>query len=56
MAISIIKRDQTVRQLIPLRSITKQGVSKTALQCYSKRYCVASVIKKFTPKGVQTIP
>jgi cephalosporin hydroxylase len=32
-----------------------QDVSKRALQCYSKCYCVASVTKTFTLKGVQTI-
>jgi hypothetical protein len=32
-----------------------QGVSKTALQWYSKCYCVESVTKTFTLKGVQTI-
>jgi hypothetical protein len=33
-----------------------QSVSKRALQQYSKCYCVASVTKKFTLTGVQTIP
>jgi hypothetical protein len=32
-----------------------QGVSKRALQRYSKCYCVASVTKTFTFEGVQTI-
>jgi hypothetical protein len=32
-----------------------QGVSKRALQWYSKCYCVASVTKTFALKGVQTI-
>jgi hypothetical protein len=32
-----------------------QGVSKRDLQWYSKCYCVASVTKTFTLKGVQTI-
>jgi hypothetical protein len=32
-----------------------QGVSKRALQWYSNCYCVASITKIFTPKGVQTI-
>jgi hypothetical protein len=32
-----------------------QGVSKRDLQWYFKCYCVASVTKTFTLKGVQTI-
>jgi hypothetical protein len=32
-----------------------KGVLKRALQWYSKCYCVASVTKTFTLKGVQTI-
>jgi hypothetical protein len=36
--------------------LVMQGVSKRALQWYSKCYCVASVTKTFTLKGVQTIP
>jgi hypothetical protein len=32
-----------------------QGVSKRALQRYSKCYCVASVTKTFTLEGLQTI-
>jgi hypothetical protein len=32
-----------------------QGVSKIALQWYSKCCCVASVTKTFTLEGVQTI-
>jgi hypothetical protein len=32
-----------------------EGVSKRASLWYSKRYCVASVTKTFTLKGVQTI-
>jgi hypothetical protein len=32
-----------------------QGVSKGALQWYSKRYSVASVTKTFTIEGEQTI-
>jgi hypothetical protein len=35
--------------------IHTQGVSKRALQWYFKYYCVASVTKMFTLKGVQTI-
>jgi hypothetical protein len=35
--------------------LTIHGVSKIALQWYSKCYCVASVTKTFTLKGVQTI-
>jgi hypothetical protein len=31
------------------------GCSKIALQWYSKRYCMASVMKTFTPKGIQAI-
>jgi hypothetical protein len=31
-----------------------QSVSKRALQWYSKCFCLASVTKTFTPKGVQT--
>jgi hypothetical protein len=31
-----------------------QDVSKRALQLYSRCYCVASVTKTFTLKGVQT--
>jgi hypothetical protein len=38
--------------LLPL---VMQGVSKKALQWYSKCYCVASVTATFTLKGVQTI-
>jgi hypothetical protein len=36
-------------------SMVMQGVSKRALQWYSKWYCVASVTKTFALKGVQTI-
>jgi hypothetical protein len=32
-----------------------QGASKKALQWYSKRYCVASVTKTVTLKGVQAM-
>jgi hypothetical protein len=35
--------------------LVMQGVSKRALHCYSKCYCLASVRKTFTLKGVQTI-
>jgi hypothetical protein len=31
------------------------GCSKRVLQSYSKRYCVASITKMFTLKGVHTI-
>jgi hypothetical protein len=37
------------------RSIVIEAVSKRALQWYSKCYCVASVTKTFTFKGVQAI-
>jgi hypothetical protein len=36
-------------------SLVMQGVSRRALQGYSKCYCVASVTKTFILKGVQTI-
>jgi hypothetical protein len=36
-------------------SLVMQGVSKRALQRYSKCHYVASVMKTFTFKGVQTI-
>jgi hypothetical protein len=36
-------------------SLVMQGASKRASQRYSKCYCVASVTKTFTLKGVQTI-
>jgi hypothetical protein len=32
-----------------------QGVTKTALQMYSKHYCLASITKTFILKGIQTI-
>jgi hypothetical protein len=35
--------------------LVMQGVSKRALQCYSKCYCVVSVTKTLTLEGVQTI-
>jgi hypothetical protein len=36
-------------------SLVMQGVSKRALQLYSKCYCLASVKKKVTLVGVQTV-
>jgi hypothetical protein len=35
--------------------LVMQGVSKIALQCYSKCYCVARITKTFILKAVQTI-